>query len=114
MFSNLTKKQEELLYKEFRVNEYYTITRNDYESFPCAMIAFKWSDEKMQELADNIGRELEGCMEWHDGRNMGSEEWDEDFWSVMESTAVEMGMQYYEDLSKEEYDRVCKEWDDIK
>ena len=62
----MNKKQEEILYKEFRVNDRFTITRGDYEGFPCAMVAYNWTDEQMEELAKEVGEELEGYAEWYD------------------------------------------------
>ncbi len=100
----MNKKQEEILYKEFRVNDRFTITRGDYEGFPCAMVAYNWTDEQMEELAKEVGKELEGC------EYLNSEDCEDDFWATMENVAVRKGMQYYEDLSEEEYKKACEEW----
>lgn len=108
----MNKKQEEILYKEFKVNDRFTITRGDYEGFPCAMVAYNWTDEQMEELAKEIGEELEGYAEWYD--DLDCEGYEEDFWIVMENIAVKKGMQYYEDLSDEEYKKACEEWRDIE
>lgn len=108
----MNKKQEEILYKEFKVNDRFTITRNDYESFPCAMVAYNWTDEQMEELAKEVGEELEGYAEWYD--DLDCEGYEEDFWIAMENIAVRKGMQYYEDLSDEEYKKACEEWRDIE
>jgi hypothetical protein len=108
----MNKKQEEILYKEFKVNDRFTITRNDYESFPCAMVAYNWTDEQMEELAKEVGEELEGYAEWYD--DLDCEGYEEDFWIAMENIAVKRGMQYYEDLSDEEYKKACEEWRDIE
>lgn len=108
----MNKKQEEILYKEFKVNDRFTITRNDYEGFPCAMVAYNWTDEQMEELAKEVGEELEGYAEWYD--DLDCEGYEEDFWIAMENIAVKRGMQYYEDLSDEEYKKACEEWRDIE
>lgn len=105
----MNKKQQEILNKEFKVNDYFTISRGDYEGFPCAMVAYNWTDEQMQELAKEIGKELEG---YNDDSN--SEDYYDDFWITMENIAVRKGMQYYEDLSDEDYKKACEEWNDIE
>ena len=53
----MTQKQIEILEKEFDVfgiPDSLTITRSTYETLPCAMLAWNWSDEQMEELAKNI------------------------------------------------------------
>jgi len=105
--TTMNKKQKEILYKEFKVNEHFSITRDDYEGMPCAMIAFNWSDEKMQDLANKIEQEL--CP--YDENN--EEGMLDDFWATMENVAVRNGMGYYEDLSDEEFDKLEKEWKEI-
>ena len=51
----MTKKQEELLDKKFKVNEHFSIRRRDYEELPCHMLAWCWNDDRMkeQEVKDN-------------------------------------------------------------
>ena len=53
-----------------------------------------------------------GLTEWYD--DLDCEGYEEDFWIVMENIAVRKGMQYYEDLSDEEYKKACEEWRDIE
>ena len=95
--------KNDFMYKKFRVNEYFSISRNDYESFPCSMIAFNWTDEEMTNLANKIKNNLPPYDEDFEDEAEG------DFWLVMESTACDMGMKYYEDLSDEEYENILKE-----
>lgn len=108
----MNKKQQEILHKEFRVNDRFVITRDDYEGFPCAMVAYNWTDEQMEDLAKEIGKELEGYEEWYE--DMNSEGYEEDFWAAMENIAVKKGMRYYEDLSDEEYKKACEEWRNVE
>lgn len=103
----MNKKQEEILQKEFKVNDRFTITRGDYEGLPCAMVAYGWTDGQMENLAKEIGKELEGY------KVLNSEDYDEKFWAAMENVAVRKGMQYYEDLPEEEYKRTCEEWNNL-
>lgn len=104
----LNEKQKELLCKEFAVNEHFSICRYDYESFPCAMIAFTWTDLQMTELAEEIAKEL---LPYDDENAEGCEE---DFWIEMESVAARKGMQYYEDLTDEQEKEMRKKWAEIK
>ena len=108
--SNYNKKQEELMFKEFKVNEHSSIRRYDYESFPCAMLAFTWTDEQMQDLAEKIAAELSD-YEDYDGDD---EAYESDFWVTMENVAVENGMEYYEDFSDEKIEALNKNWKEIK
>ena len=104
----MTKKQDELLKKQFKVNEHFSITRQYYEEMPCPLIAFTWSDEQMQDLANKIGKEL--CpYDVTDEEGM-----EDDFWATMENVAVRNGMGYYEDLTDDELDQLNKQWDNIK
>ena len=103
----MNKKQKEILYKEFKVNEHFSITRDDYEGMPCSMIAFNWTDEQMQDLANKIDKGL--CpYDENDGEAM-----EDDFWATMENVAVRNGMRYYEDLTEEEFRKLKKEWKEI-
>lgn len=104
----MTKKQEELLKKQFKINEHFSIAREDYENMPCPLIAFTWSDEKMQDLANKIEKEL--CpYDVTDKEGM-----EDDFWATMENVAVRNGMGYYEDLTDDELDQLNEQWDTIK
>lgn len=104
---NEKKKKGEILNKEFRVNEHFTISRCDYESFPCPMFAWKWTDEQMEELANRIDQKL--CR-YDENDPDGMED---DFWKTMEDEAVAMGMQYYEDLTEAEYESQKNEWGNL-
>jgi hypothetical protein len=103
----LSEAKVKILNKEFKVNEHFSITRDDYESFPCAMIAFNWSDEEMEKLAKQIEKELAPYDEEY------AEGCEEDFWATMENVAVRMGMQYYEDLTDEEEEKINEEWENL-
>lgn len=105
---NEKKNKEEIMNKEFRVSEHFTISRGDYESFPCPMFAWKWTDEQMEELAKSIGQKL--CR-YDENDPDGMED---DFWITMEDEAVAMGMQYYDDLTKAEFESQNREWNNIK
>ena len=102
---------DKTLTKEF-VSGAVLITREDYESMPSPMYALEFNDKKMQALANNIADTLKtqygfGETEIEDvtenGTDKDIEEFDNIFWSVMESCAVEMGMRYYEDMDSDEY-----------
>lgn len=108
-WNSYNEKQEELMYKEFKVNNKSSITRFDYESFPCPMIAFNWSDEQMEKLAKAI-REVVGEYEDYSS----DEGYEEEYWCLMENTAFNMGMGYYEDLTDEEVDKLNNEFKAIK
>ena len=89
--------EDKAMTKEFATGfKDYTISRIDYESMPCPMDTKDFDDEKMQELANRIGEEL-------NQRNFDEESPYYDdvladaFWSEMERCAVEMNMPYYED-----------------
>lgn len=107
----MNERQKELLNKKFNVKGEFNITRYDFESFPCPLMAWKWSDEQMSELAEKIR-----CSFDYDGETFPLDDDDtEDYWyKVIEDCAVGMGMVYYEDLSKEEYIKQKEEWSNIK
>lgn len=114
ILSAMNKKQEELLKKEFKVNEHFSISRGDYEGMPCAMLAWNWSDEKMQELA-NRTKQAMGDLDIYDLDNkFDKEEMEDNFWINMETEAVHMGMEYYEDMTDERLAELKKEFDKIK
>ncbi len=89
------------------------ITREDYESLPCAMYAMEFTDEQMQELVNRVANVLRtqygyteyeiSCLE-EDSEEL--EEYYEFFWREMENIAIDMGMRYYEDMSDEEYMKI--------
>lgn len=90
--------------KEFVINGFLLhgkpaiISRADYENMPDAMMANDWTDEQMQELADDIAREL-SQYSFDATANYYEEDLDEAFWKEMENCAVRRGMKYYEDFN---------------
>ena len=100
------------LHKEF-ISGGVVITRNDYESMPCPMYAREFTDEQMQELANQTANILSAqygyneyeisCLK-EDSQEM--EDFEDAFWREMEECAVAMGMRYYEDMSDEEYMKI--------
>ena len=100
------------LKKEF-VSGGVGITREDYESMPCAMYAMEFTDDQMQELVNRVADVLSSqygyteyeisCLE-EDSQEL--EDYYEAFWREMEDIALDMGMRYYEDMSDEEYMKI--------
>lgn len=105
------------LEKEFKFKG-VTLTRQDYESMPCAMFATELNDEEMQKIAKetyewliSIGWEEAQVSKYLEDRTkslegMKTEEIIEadaieaDFWKYMEKVAIENGMRYYEDIEE--------------
>lgn len=97
------------LKQEFTSNG-ITLSREDYESLPCAMYATEFTDEQMQELVEKTANVLSSqygyneyeisCLK-EDSQEL--EDYYDAFWREMEECAVAMGMRYYEDMSDEEY-----------
>ena len=89
------------------------ITREDYESLPCAMYAMEFTDDQMQELVNRVADVLSSqygyteyeisCLE-EDSQEL--EDYYDAFWREMENIALDMGMRYYEDMSDEEYMKI--------
>ena len=100
------------LEKEFTSNG-VVISREDYESMPCAMYAMEFTDAQMQELVEKIANVLSSqygyteyeisCLE-EDSQEL--EDYYDAFWREMENIAIDMGMRYYEDMSDEEYMKI--------
>lgn len=100
------------LKKEF-VSGGVGITREDYESMPCAMYAMEFTDDQMQELVNRVADVLSSqygyneyeisCLE-EDSQEL--EHYYDAFWREMENIALDMGMRYYEDMSDEEYMKI--------
>ena len=100
------------LKKEFTSNG-VILSREDYESMPCAMYAMEFTDEQMQELVNCVSNVLSSqygyteyeisCLE-EDSIEM--EDYYNAFWREMENIALDMGMRYYEDMSNEEYMKI--------
>lgn len=107
------------MHKEFEICLGWSISRDDYEGFPCAMRAWNWDDEKMTELAKSIAKVFEPVIYDEQGKeiivSMGEvvspeleESYDDlydEFYAAIENCACDMGMQYYEDLSGEDYEK---------
>lgn len=111
---NLNRKQIELLNKEFPINNSteWQISRGEYEGFPCPMVAFNWSDEQMEALSREIGKEFNPSD--FSVTNQNEAEWmEEEFYRIIENVAVRMGMKYYEDLTSQEHIKFDKEFENI-
>ena len=105
--------------KEFEVCPGWSIARSDYEGFPCAMRAWNWDDEKMTQLAKNIAEKFEPVVYDEQGKEIvvrmdevvspkledSYETLCDEFYTAIENCACDMGMQYYEDLSGEDYEK---------
>lgn len=114
MWSKFNQKQNEILEKEFKIKgaSRHSITRGEFESFPDPMLAWNWTDEQMEKLAENISLEF-GYDEYPTNENDINEleDW---YYRVMENEAIKLGMQYYEDMTDEEIDELNAEFDKIK
>ena len=107
---------EELTYeyaKEFPIpnsHKCFNISRELLESMPCPLVACCWTDKRMEQLADEIGTMFQ---EDKDPRECGVQNEEEQVWKeyydVIENTALNMGMKYYESLSDDAYDKIT-EW----
>lgn len=102
--------------KQFAYNG-VVISRVDYEGMPCSMYALGVDDDTMQEIAKDTYEYLIS-RGWEDSHikkyldenthNLEDEDGSEgdaiksDFWRFMEQSAIEHGMQYYEDMNEEE------------
>jgi hypothetical protein len=93
------------------------VSRGDYEGMSAPMYAGEFDDDKMTELAEKIylcltneyrytDRELEKYF--NDQTAKIDYDLDMVFWREMENIAIEMGMRYYEDMTDEEYQKICK------
>ena len=100
------------LKKEFTSNG-VILSREDYESLPCAMYAMEFTDKQMQTLVENIACVMGGCYGYteyeiscleEDSQEL--EDYYDAFWREMENIALDMGMRYYEDMSDEEYMKI--------
>ena len=116
-FNNSVIMKGNKLTKEFKHNG-VIITRDDYESMPCAMCAIEFTDEQMQILVERIANilsaqygysEHEISLLEQDSEKM--ECYEEAFWREMEETAIDMGMRYYEDLTDEQSNKIKELWD---
>jgi hypothetical protein len=106
----MNKKQFNNKLKTIFVSGGVGITREDYESMPCAMYAMEFTDVQMQELVDRIANVLSSqygyneyeisCLK-EDSQEL--EDYYDAFWREMENIALDMGMRYYEDMDDDEY-----------
>lgn len=105
----MNDKQKQLLEKEFKVNDEFSISRGDYESMPCPMLAWTWSDEQMEELAKNIAVEL---TNYNYDETSPDYQWRkrDNFWIEMENCAVRLGMEYYEDFDEDYLAELEYDW----
>lgn len=76
-----------------------TITRGDYENMPCPMNTSSLTDEDMQELADRIEYEMSEYQELLKDKTITEDEYETQWWRVMEDLALDFGMTYYEDYN---------------
>ncbi len=104
----MNDRQKNILEKKFRVNEHFSISRGDYENMPDPLFAWKWSDNRMEELASKIAKEL--CP-YDENDEEGMED---DFWCTMEDEAVKMGMEYYEDFEDDYIAEIEYDWLHLK
>lgn len=105
----MNDKQKEILEKEFKVNDEFSITRGDYESMPCQMLAWTWSDDQMKLLAKNIAFELTK-YNYDETSPYLQDEKEDNFLREMENCAVKMGMEYYEDFDDDYIAELEYEW----
>ncbi len=104
----MTTKQQALLEKEFKIDANLSVSRGDYESLPSPMCAWTWHDRRMKELARRIAMQMV-CFKSTDQDRIMAE-----FWRVMENVAVEMGMEYYEDMPQKRADELEQKWNEIQ
>ena len=89
------------------------ISREQYETLPCGMYAYGFTDEQMQQIAQEIydtlhsqyGFDKNQLREYFTDYDPDSEI-DDPFWREMEDIAVKMGMVYYDDMTDEEYQKI--------
>lgn len=95
------------------------VSRGHYEGMPSPMYAGEFDDEKMTELAEKIylclsneyGYSNAHLQKYFKNNPNDLIDYDLDmvFWREMENIAIEMGMRYYEDMTDEEYNKICNE-----
>lgn len=108
----MNAKQLEIISKRFEVTDDFSLTRSEFESFPCPMVACLWSDEQMEELAKRVKRNFR--CDFLPTNRYELDDLENEWYRVIEDCALEMGMRYYEDLSKEEYEEINNKWETIK
>lgn len=103
----MNKAQNDYMNKDFSLDKKYSLTRKEFEYFPCPMVAITWTDEQMQNLANVIHNNF-----IYDEKL--NEEENEMFWyETIETCAVSLGMEYYESLTDEEIAEIDKFWEGI-
>lgn len=99
--------------KEFKIpnsHEWYNISRGLYEGLPCSMVACCWTDKRMEELAELIGKHFQMSYPPSDySYQSQAEQIENEYYMVIEECAIAMGMKYYEDLSEQAYNKLT-EW----
>jgi hypothetical protein len=94
------------------------VSRGDYECMPAPMYAGEFDDDMMAELAERIylcltneyGYSNAHLQTYFNNPNdLIDYDLDMAFWREMENIAIEMGMRYYEDMTDEEYKKICSE-----
>ena len=94
------------------------VSRGHYEGMSSPMYAGEFDDDQMTELAKKIYlclsneyRYTDKELEKYFNDQTAKIDYDLDmaFWREMENIAIEMGMRYYEDMTDEEYNKICNE-----
>ena len=96
------------------------VSRGDYESMSAPMYAGEFDDDTMTELAERIylclsneysysNEDLKKYFNNNNSNELIDYDLDMVFWREMENIAIEMGMHYYEDMTDEEYKKICSE-----
>lgn len=109
----LNKAQMDFLNKEFPVKglSKHTLSRMEFEGFPCAMMACLFTDEQMTELANRVSIDMEDVDIDENTTNTYDKDEFEDIWyRTIENNALNMGMKYYEDYTEEEIEKMTNEF----
>ena len=107
----MNAKQLEIISKRFEVTPDFSLTRAEFEGFPCPMVACLWTDEQMEELANEVKKNfVYDTLPKNYYLNNLEDEW----YRVIENCALEMGMQYYDDLTDQEVEEINNQWENIK
>lgn len=108
----MNAKQLEIISRQFNVTNEFSLTRGEFEGFPCPMVACLWTDEQMEELADKVKQNFS-----YDTLPTNSNELDEleeEWYNIIEKCALDLGMKYYEDLTDKEVTEIDNKWNSIK
>jgi hypothetical protein len=84
-----------------------SICREDYDSFGCPLCAHEFSDSQMQQLVNNVAKEMmckygysetdiRELMDNYD--NSDGEEFNDTYYRALEECALNMGMRYYDEI----------------